>query len=113
MESAVQSGDLQRVEELIQNGVDVNHRSSVCSDSLLMKAIKYSYKDIALALLAAGADVHAKDEGGWTALHWACERELEEVVQVLVDRGSRVNEPNALGSTPFCFANDNSAMCLL
>ena len=80
-------GDVQRVQELIGNGVDVNLRLSG-SDSLLMKAIKCSYRDIALALIAAGADIHAKDEGGWTALHWACERGLEEVVQALVDRGS-------------------------
>ena len=38
--------------------------------SLLHLAIELGYKDIALALLAAGADVQAKDEGGWTALRW-------------------------------------------
>ena len=113
MESAVQSGDLQRVQELIRNGVDVNHRVSG-SDSLLMKAIKYLFKDIALALLAAGADVHAKDADGRTALHWACEWDLEEVVQALVDRGSRVDEPDTNGVTPVMCANgSDTVMCLL
>ena len=114
MESAIQSGDLQRVQELIRNGVDVNHRLSVCSDSLLMKAIKYSSKDIALALLAAGADVHAKDADGRTALHWACMGKLEEVVQALIDRGSRVDEPDTNGVTPImCAYVSNTVMCLL
>ena len=114
MESAVQSGDLQRVEELIRNGVDVNHRLSVCSDSLLMTAIKYLSEDIALALLAAGADVHAKDADGRTALHWACWGKLEEVVQALIDRGSRVSEPDTNGVTPvMCAYRSDMVMCLL
>ena len=34
---------------------------------------------IVLALLAAGADVHAKDEDGWPPLHWACFMGCKEV----------------------------------
>ena len=113
MELAVQKGDYQRVQMLIRSGVGVNGRLPGSSSSLLMVAIRKSYRDIALALLAAGADVHAKDARGWTALHWACERELVEVVQALLDRGSRVDEPSAFGFTPLRLANDTLAMCLL
>ena len=50
--------------------------------------ISAKHKDIALALLKAGADVHAKNMYRRTALHLVCGQELEEVVQPLVDRGS-------------------------
>ena len=45
--------------------------------------------------------MHAKDDSGRTALHAASSEGLEDVVQALVVRGSRVDEPdtNAYGST--------------
>ena len=73
MEDAVRSGDLKRGQELIWSGDNVNPRLSVGTGSLLMVSIRNSYKDIALALLEAGADVHAKDRWNWTALHFACD----------------------------------------
>ena len=104
----MRSGDLQRVQELIQSGEDVNPRLSVGTGSLLMVSISHSYKDIALALLEAGADVHAKGARGRTALQLACELGLEDVVQGLIDRGSQVE-----GDTPLRFASDKTTMLLL
>ena len=98
MDQAVRNGDLKQVQELIRNGADVN---GSYGDSLLLHlAIKKGHLDIALALLAAGADVHAKDAGGWTALRWACLVGKENVVQALIDKGSRVNERDRFGTTP-------------
>ena len=71
MERAVSSGDLKRVREFIRRGVDVNEFTQG-GVTLLQLAIKGGYKNIALALLEAGADVHAKDVIGRTALHWTC-----------------------------------------
>ena len=97
MDQAVFDGDLKRVQELIRNGADVN--GPYGDSPLLHLAIKKGHVDIALALLAAGADVHAKDSGGWTALRWAC-LVRKENVQALIDRGSRMDERNHLGETP-------------
>ena len=123
MEEAVRSGSLKQVQELIQSGEDVNESCSYVSrfrsreGSLLHVAIEEGYQDIALALLAAGADVHAKDSNGWTPLGWACFMEFEQVVQALIDRGSRVNEGGGLDRTPLMLADDWSnkatSMCLL
>ena len=113
MEEAVRSGDLKRVQELIRSGEEVSPRLSVGIGSLLMAAISNSNKDIALALLAAGADVHVKDASGRTALHLACTQEWEEVVQALIDAGGRVDEPDVFGATPLEFASGKTAMCLL
>ena len=68
-------------------------------------------KDIVLALLAAGADVHAEDTLGRTALYFACARKLEEVVQALIDRGSRVDEA-VLGFSPLRLAHGNRAISM-
>ena len=117
MEEAVRRADLKLAQELIRNGADVSEPTG--RPSLLIRAITRGYhcKDIALALLAAGADVHVKDQRGWTALHWACVSGLEEVVQALIDRGSRVNERNSFGRTPLMLAEERGetriSMCLL
>ena len=97
MDQAVLGGDLKRVRELIRNGADVNGPYGY--NPLLHLAIKKGHVDIAFALLAAGADVQAKDAGGWTALCWACLEGKENVVQALIDRGSRVNERDNFGMT--------------
>ena len=114
---------LQHVQELIRSGADVNEKCSYVlrfrsrEGSLLHLAIEEGYEDTAMALLAAGADVHAKDEGGWTPLRWACFVGLERVVQALINRGSRVNERDSVGRTLLMLADegDDTAilMCLL
>ena len=110
MEEAVQSGDVQRVQVLIQSGVSVNAQYS--GGSLLIQAIARSHNNIALTLLEAGADVCEKDDMKRTALHWACIMKLEDVVQALVDSGSRVNEININGFTPLWHADGNVAITM-
>ena len=113
MEEAIRSGDLEQVRELIRSGANVNARQGYSEGSLLHLAIQEGYKDIALALLEVGADIHAKDITGRTALHYAWRS--EEVVQALIDRGSRVNERDKFGYTPLMVAvgRDKISLCLL
>lgn len=66
-----------------------------------------------LELLSVGADIHAKDESGQTALHLASSEGLEEVAQALIDQGSRVDELDTNGNTLLMYRSGNVAMCLL
>ena len=115
----MRSGELKQVKELIQRGVDVNERYKVdelsfVHSSLLIVAIKEGHKEVALELLAAGADVHVKDRDRRTALHWACDKGLEEVVEALISSGSQVDEQDMFGLTPVMLAADwgNTAISL-
>ena len=60
--------------------------------------------------MSCSEDVNAKGAKGWTALHLAGNQGLKEVVQALIDRGSRVNEPGTFGDTPVIFASDKTVM---
>ena len=50
--------------------------------------------------LAAGADVNAKDGGGWTLLLQAVAGGHKEIVELLIDNGADVNGKDKLGWTP-------------
>ena len=113
MEEAKSSGDLKQVQELTEKGVDMNegHIMDEPSDvhrAPLSLAIKEGHEDLALELLSAGADINVKDRDGRTALHWACEKGLEEVVEVLKRLGSQVDERDLFGLTPVMLAADSS-----
>ena len=53
--------------------------------------------------LAAGADVNAKDESGWTPLHPATYSGHKEVVELLIANGANVNAKSK-GWTPLDIA---------
>lgn len=57
------------------------------------------------ALLAAGADLGARDERGRTALHYAAAIGYTSVVTLLVERGADVRAADADGVTPLDAAN--------
>ena len=58
--------------------------------------------------LAAGADVNAKDESGWTPLHWAAGTVTvtvsgsagKEIAELLIANGADVNATSNVGITP-------------
>ncbi len=54
-----------------------------------------------IALLAAGADIHASDKNGVTALHHAVRFRSPSAVRTLIERGANVNQVcRRSGSTP-------------
>jgi uncharacterized protein len=55
-------------------------------------------------LLDAGADIHAVNEADFQAIHGAAFRGLNEVIQILVDRGADLNARDFRGRTPYRLA---------
>ena len=88
MEEAVRSGNLGRVQELIQDGADVN----ACRKgmSLLSLAIKEGHKEIALELIHRGANVNASRKGT-PLLSLAIQENRKEIALELIHRGANIH----------------------
>jgi ankyrin repeat protein len=85
--------DIGKVRRLIARGADVNARSSNLGRTPLLVAAGYpGTVDVLKLLLANGANLHAKDAAGFTALGIAMTSADVEVVRFLVDRGLDVND---------------------
>jgi ankyrin repeat protein len=62
------------------------------SQNVALEAVRY--------LVERGVDLNAADEEGNTALHRAALNGLDAVVQLLVEKGARLDPKNKLGQTP-------------
>jgi len=62
------------------------------------------HTNIDQALLAAGAEVNAKDEDGWTALMWAARMGSNDIVELLLSKGADVNAKDEDGTTALMYA---------
>ncbi|MEO8038702.1 MAG: ankyrin repeat domain-containing protein [Betaproteobacteria bacterium] len=106
---AVRQNDFQRIERLMQQGIDPNTRSARGNVTLLMCAVggPEVYGNAIWALLEAGADVNARTAHGDSALMWAARsgdrgvfsRTRLNAVQQLLSRGADVNAADADGET--------------
>ena len=66
--------------------------------------------DVARLLVAAGADVNARDGEGASALYLAAVEGHDAVVRLLLDHGADVNQPDATGLTPLHAAADGARL---
>ena len=78
------------------------------SDELMQAAQAGNLAEVQ-RLIAAGADVNAVAEGGWTALMRACynaelKQGFAEVVKALVDAGANIEAPIGYGVRPLMLA---------
>ena len=64
-------------------------------------------------LLKRGADVHAKDWWGLTALHWAADRGRADLVKLLLKKGADANAKDKDGKTPLDLARKEEMRALL
>ena len=91
---------LSTVQLAVRYGADVNFPGAGFNVTGLMRAAEYGLLDVVHFLLSSGADVHKKNNRGYTALHYACynvaDRALStEVIEVLLRAGC---SPYALDS---------------
>ena len=72
--SACEFGRKDDVQRLIENGVNINalgFNEDLHDRTPLMAALEFQEVEIAVLILAAGADVNVVNSCGWTALHFA------------------------------------------
>jgi ankyrin repeat protein len=90
---------------LLARGADPNRASNnPMQVAPLHSAVAGRHLAIARALLDAGGDVNAAQEGGFTPLHGAAQNGDRPMVELLLARGARPDAATADGRTPREFA---------
>lgn len=81
---------------LIEKGAEVNAANSRYGSTALTIAAGKCEDDprVVRVLLDNGADVHARDSGGDTPLLVAAKKGNEKMVEMLLEAGAKVDEPN-------------------
>jgi ankyrin repeat protein len=82
---------------LVKHGIDINERD--CDETILMKACETCEDECVADMLKAGADVHAVDEHGVSALDYACIHGHPGVMRILVAAGASVHNHDRRGQS--------------
>jgi len=85
---AISKGDLSKVQQLIEIGVDVNHRDER-GKTPLMYAILYKQTEIVAYLIRKGADYRASDPNGIYIYQYAEKSKSEEIIKLVNDARKR------------------------
>ncbi|GGO75121.1 ankyrin repeat domain-containing protein [Nonomuraea cavernae] len=108
---AALNGESQTVSELIAAGTDPNQPSEGEDEGLpLCAAAAWDRAEVATTLLAAGAEVNARESGGWTALLWAAANGHADTARVLIEAGAAIDDANDDGDTPLTLAARRGAL---
>jgi len=86
---AATNGDLQRVEQLLKSGVNVNQPLGLPSNSVLNRAVEGGSPEVVEAVLRAGADPNAVGETGMNALMMAAFFGKPSIIEVLLRHGAK------------------------
>lgn len=100
---AARAGQLDKILQLIEQGVDINTCNANGLNALHLAA-KDGHVEIVQELLARGCNVDAATKKGNTALHIAALAGQEEVARLLVEKGTNVNVQSLNGFTPLYMA---------
>jgi hypothetical protein len=97
---AVESGDVQRVEALIDQGPDKKENAEIA----LRNGGYFGNTSILQLALSRGAAIDSKDETGHSALFWAAWNGHARAVQFLLDNGADPQTTNEYGEFPLSYA---------
>ncbi|MBF0364009.1 MAG: ankyrin repeat domain-containing protein [Oligoflexia bacterium] len=100
---AMASGDVKKVEEYLNDGIDTNQYAKL-GMTPLTAAAHYGNKKIVELLLEKGARIDLVDKEGWTPLDNAIEQGHLEIVKYLVEKGAKTDQANKDGFTPLAQA---------
>lgn len=98
--SAAKSGNVEKIQGQLGQGVAINELDPAYGATPLTMAAWNGNPEAIDTLIAAGADVHARNRDGTTPLHGAALFGHEEAFAVLVDHGAETRARNRAGKTP-------------
>ncbi|MCG8340563.1 MAG: ankyrin repeat domain-containing protein [Cytophagales bacterium] len=90
--------------ELLQAENELRIQISGSKEEKLLEAAEKGDRGKVDSLLAQGAAINAKDNAGFTPLHWAAKKGHQEVVTQLLEAGAEINAKDQQGWTPLHWA---------
>jgi ankyrin repeat protein len=103
---AAESGQIDEMKKLIENGADVN-LGNKAQKTALTSAIQSGQTEAVNYLLKNNADITLKDNEGSTALMCAAENGNEEAMDKLIEKGANVDVQDKDGKTALMCAAEN------
>ena len=104
LHQASSAGNISSIESLLENGADINHKTSHGATPL-HKAAEYGQNDAVKKLIDNGADIDAMDNKGRTPLYLSIESKEIETAIFIINHGADVNLANKKGLTPLIWAS--------
>ncbi|KAF7221243.1 protein phosphatase 1 regulatory subunit 27 [Nothobranchius furzeri] len=96
----VRKGDLEQIGRFMRARkvrVDTLFHSGMAA---LHEAVLTGNLEVVKLLVKYGADVHQRDEDGWTPLHMACSDSYPEIARYLLAKGASTEAENESGEKP-------------
>jgi protein disulfide-isomerase-like protein len=92
-------GDLERIEELVGKGQDVDEKEKTYGTTCLMLAAEKNFPDLITYLVKRGAKLDIENASGNTALIKAAEFGKMDALRALVEAGASLSHRNKAGKT--------------
>merc|ERR1711934_606169 len=100
-------GDLQRIQEFLKDGKNVNSKDFK-GVTPLGYAVGHDQLSVVKVLIDAKANVNEVDCAGNSAVHFAAGYGRVKVLEHLLARGAAVSKVNKMGLTPMAAAQQNN-----
>lgn len=95
------------VQELIKRGIDCNLMDTLHRSAIHSAAINGSFRSLAVLLEVSQSDMNLQDVNGNTPMHDAAGQFQPQALQVLLDKGAKIDVRNIRGKTPLDTAREN------
>merc|ERR1719163_207143 len=107
LHDAARRGDLQRLQEFLQDGKDVN-ATDAKGVTPLGYAMGHDQLSVVKVLVDAKANMNDVDSNGNSAVHFAAGYGRVKVLEHLLARGANASKVNQMGMTPMAAAQQNN-----
>jgi hypothetical protein len=103
------SGNLERVRELVEGGANIEETNEFGESALMLASLR-SHFGIVVYLVEHGANVAHTDSDGTTALHWACVNGNLPTVKGLLEHGATSTDRDSEGMTSLLHAAEYGSL---
>jgi hypothetical protein len=100
-----ESGDLERVQQLVEGGANIDESDQNSMTALILASLRGHF-EIVVYLIEHGANIAHADGDGRTALHWAGLVGSLSSVKCSLGHGARIADRDHYGMTAFLYAAD-------